>query len=73
MGSTQPSNGFARHIVFRNLVMKNVYNPIIINQRYCPGNGGCPRQLTYVKGAATSSCRYPGGSNSGVVIPRSCL
>ncbi|KAI4298207.1 hypothetical protein L6164_031794 [Bauhinia variegata] len=112
----QPSNGFARDIVFRNLIMNNVYNPIIIDQRYCPGDRGCPRRssgvkisgvtydqirgtslspvainfdcspsnpcrtiklkdtkLTYVKGAATSSCRYATGSNNGAVVPRSCL
>lgn len=39
------SNGYARNIVYRNLIMKNVDNPIIIDQKYCPGNQGCPHQV----------------------------
>lgn len=40
----RPSGGYARNIVFRNLVMRNVGNPIIIDQKYCPNNI-CPRQV----------------------------
>ncbi|XP_074284494.1 polygalacturonase-like [Silene latifolia] len=38
----RPSTGFVRSVTFRNLVMKDVYNPIIIDQKYCP-NFQCPR------------------------------
>jgi polygalacturonase len=41
----RPSNGFVRKVVYKNLIMKNVQNPIIIDQNYCPGNKGCPRQV----------------------------
>ncbi|MED6217558.1 hypothetical protein PIB30_018952 [Stylosanthes scabra] len=111
----QPSNGYARDIVFRNLIMENAYNPIIIDQQYCPGRA-CPHQnsgvkisrvsyedikgtsaspvainfhcsssnpcwgitlqdirLTYLKGSATSSCSNAAGTNTGLVIPKSCL
>lgn len=40
------SNSFVTNISFRNLIMKNVGNPIMIDQKYCPSNQGCPRQVT---------------------------
>jgi polygalacturonase len=42
----KPSNGYARDIEFRNLIMQNVYNPIIIDQRYC-SKRECPHQVGY--------------------------
>lgn len=41
----RPSNGYARNIVFRNIIMRGVFNPIIIDQKYCPDNKGCPNQV----------------------------
>ena len=41
----RPSNGFVRNILFQNIVMRNVENPITIDQNYCPNNQGCPRQV----------------------------
>lgn len=37
----KPSDTYAKTIMFENLQMKNVANPIIIDQKYCPGNN-CP-------------------------------
>ncbi|CAI9108294.1 OLC1v1007863C1 [Oldenlandia corymbosa var. corymbosa] len=45
----RPSTAFVTNIKFRNIIMNNVANPIIIDQNYCPNNQGCPRQTSGVK------------------------
>lgn len=45
----RPSSGFARNILFQHAVMKNVQNPIFIDQNYCPNNEGCPGKVRYQK------------------------
>ncbi|XP_023532007.1 polygalacturonase-like [Cucurbita pepo subsp. pepo] len=40
----RPSKGFVRNILFDNIIMNNVKNPIVIDQNYCPDNKGCPRK-----------------------------
>ncbi|KFK35197.1 hypothetical protein AALP_AA5G253000 [Arabis alpina] len=45
----RPSNGFAKNIRFQHCVMNNVQNPIIIDQKYCPGNDNCPNQVSGIK------------------------
>ncbi|KAF2325608.1 hypothetical protein GH714_031042 [Hevea brasiliensis] len=45
----RPSSGFANNIIFQNIIMKNAYNPIIIDQKYCPSGHGCPNQNSGVK------------------------
>ncbi|KAH6756045.1 Pectin lyase-like superfamily protein [Perilla frutescens var. hirtella] len=37
----KPFKSFAEHVVFKNLEMRNVSNPIIIDQEYCPQRD-CP-------------------------------
>lgn len=39
------SNGFAKNINFQNIVIENAYNPIFIDQYYCPDHKGCPNQV----------------------------
>ncbi|KAL9432082.1 hypothetical protein AB3S75_027158 [Citrus x aurantiifolia] len=38
-----------KNILFQHAVMKNVQNPIIIDQNYCPDNEGCPGKVRYQK------------------------
>lgn len=42
----RPSQAFVKGVVFEHAVMQNVQNPIIIDQNYCPGDRGCPDQVS---------------------------
>lgn len=44
----RPSTGFVRNILFQNIIMKNVENPIIIDQNYCPNDQACPNQVLMI-------------------------
>ncbi|KAK4804037.1 hypothetical protein SAY86_003854 [Trapa natans] len=37
--------GYVTSVSFRNIVMRSVFNPIIIDQDYCPNNNNCPSQV----------------------------
>ena len=37
----RPSTGFVKNVFFQDLIMKNVQNPIIIDQKYCPDHQDC--------------------------------
>lgn len=41
----KPSNGFVNDVLFQNAIMDNVQNPIVIDQKYCPGSKNCPNQV----------------------------
>ncbi|CAI9777084.1 unnamed protein product [Fraxinus pennsylvanica] len=43
----RPSNGFVKYVLFQDVVMVNVENPIIIDQNYCPTTHKCPDQVSY--------------------------
>ncbi|XP_038905664.1 polygalacturonase-like [Benincasa hispida] len=45
----QGGSGYAKNIMFQNVVMKNVSNPIIIDQNYCDKKESCPEQNSAVK------------------------
>lgn len=40
----RPGGSYARNLLFKNLIMRNVAYPIIIDQKYCPDNR-CPHQV----------------------------
>ncbi|TXG48755.1 hypothetical protein EZV62_024630 [Acer yangbiense] len=68
----RPSNGYARNLVFRNIIMNSVYNPIIIDQNYCPDNRGCPRQSSGVKISGVTYKNIKGSSATQVGINFQC-
>ncbi|TKY73013.1 Polygalacturonase protein [Spatholobus suberectus] len=68
----RPSNGYAKDIVFRNLTMQNAYNPIIIDQNYCPTGSACPHQNSGVKISKVSYEHIKGTSASPVAINFGC-
>ena len=45
----RPSNSFVTNVLFQNIIMSNVKNPILIDQNYCPNNKGCPTHSSGVK------------------------
>ncbi|KAK9141409.1 hypothetical protein Scep_011090 [Stephania cephalantha] len=51
----RPSNGFVKGVLFQHAIMKNVKNPIVIDQNYCPHNYNCPNQES---GIRISDVRY---------------
>ncbi|KAL5781048.1 hypothetical protein ACOSP7_006077 [Xanthoceras sorbifolium] len=65
------SNGFARNIVYQNCVMHNVYNPIIIDQNYCPSNQ-CPHQSSGVKISGVTYKNIKGTSATKVAMNFDC-
>ncbi|KAJ0034326.1 hypothetical protein Pint_26370 [Pistacia integerrima] len=68
----RPSNGFAKNINFQNIIMKNAYNPIIIDQYYCPGRKGCPNQSSGVKISGVTYKNIKGTSATKVAINFDC-
>ncbi|KAF2921892.1 polygalacturonase [Oryza sativa Japonica Group] len=41
--------GYAKNIVFQNMIMENVWNPIIIDQNYCDSATPCKEQTSAVQ------------------------
>ncbi|KAL7145683.1 hypothetical protein ABFS83_07G103400 [Erythranthe nasuta] len=68
----RPSNGFVRNISYRNIVMKNVENPIIIDQNYCPNNIGCPLQGSGIKISQVTYQNIQGTSATQVAMAFDC-
>ncbi|GLT89338.1 hypothetical protein SLE2022_073240 [Rubroshorea leprosula] len=68
----RPSIGFARNINFRNIIVKKVYNPIIIDQNYCPSNKNCPNQSSGVKIRGVNFSNIRGTSASQVIMNFVC-
>ncbi|CAN8269999.1 unnamed protein product [Cochlearia groenlandica] len=45
----QGGHGMAKNIIFQDIIMKNVTNPIIIDQNYCDRPEACPEKNTAVQ------------------------
>ncbi|KAK8258691.1 hypothetical protein V6Z11_D13G003700 [Gossypium hirsutum] len=45
----RPSTGFVQGVRFLDSLMRNVQNPIVIDQNYCPHNLNCPNQVSGIK------------------------
>ncbi|KAM3750014.1 hypothetical protein ACB098_04G005300 [Castanea mollissima] len=68
----RPSHGFARNILFQHAVMTNVQNPIVIDQNYCPGNKGCPGQVSGVQISDVTYQDIHGTSATEVAVKFDC-
>ncbi|KAJ8450556.1 hypothetical protein Cgig2_020193 [Carnegiea gigantea] len=68
----QPGNGFVRGIVFQDVLMRNVANPIIIDQNYCPYHKNCPDQESGVKVSDVKYRGIRGTSTTQVAIKLDC-
>ncbi|KAI5670076.1 hypothetical protein M9H77_10440 [Catharanthus roseus] len=68
----RPTTSFVNNINYRNIVMKNVENPIIIDQNYCPNNQGCPKQTSGVKISGVTYQNIQGTSATQVALVFDC-
>ncbi|KAK4476375.1 hypothetical protein RD792_015525 [Penstemon davidsonii] len=68
----QGGKGSARNIVFEDIYMKNVSNPIIINQFYCDKNKRCEKQIDAVAIENIVYKNITGTSASNVAVNFNC-
>ncbi|CAL9108094.1 unnamed protein product, partial [Musa textilis] len=64
--------GQVRGVVFEDALMRNVQNPIIIDQNYCPGNKGCPGQSSGIKISQVKYNNIRGTSATPVAVNFDC-
>ncbi|XP_057498148.1 polygalacturonase-like [Actinidia eriantha] len=68
----QGGSGYAKNIIFQNIVMHNVSNPIIIDQNYCDQDKPCPKQDSAVKIQNVWYKNIKGTSASEIAIKLDC-
>ncbi|ONK75247.1 uncharacterized protein A4U43_C03F14890 [Asparagus officinalis] len=68
----QGGSGYAKHIRFQNVYMKNVQNPIIIDQNYCDSKEPCHQQKSAVHVSDVVYNNIKGTSASDVAIDFEC-
>ncbi|KAF9675581.1 hypothetical protein SADUNF_Sadunf09G0047000 [Salix dunnii] len=68
----QGGSGYAKNIVFQNVVMRNVTNPIIINQNYCDQDNPCTEQTSAVQISNVKYKNIKGTSASDVAVNFDC-
>ncbi|KAG6482911.1 polygalacturonase-like [Zingiber officinale] len=69
-GSNIP--GHVRQVVFQDVLMRNVQNPIIIDQNYCPENRGCPGHNSAIKIDQVQYLNIRGTSATPVAVKFDC-
>ena len=68
----QGGRGYAKNIKFQNIVMKNVTNPILIDQNYCDQDGPCEEQSSAVQVSNVIYNNIKGTSASEVAMKFDC-
>ncbi|KAL0319161.1 UNVERIFIED_CONTAM: putative polygalacturonase [Sesamum angustifolium] len=68
----QGGSGFARNITFENIWMKNVSNPIVIDQYYCDSPETCGNQTSAVSIDSIYFCNIKGTSATEEAIRFAC-
>ncbi|KAK9664958.1 hypothetical protein RND81_14G080000 [Saponaria officinalis] len=68
----RPSNGYVRNVLFQHLTMVNSQNPIIIDQKYCPGNKNCPGQVSGVRISDATYQDIHGTSATPIAVKLDC-
>ncbi|KAL2511659.1 Polygalacturonase QRT2 [Abeliophyllum distichum] len=68
----QGGSGYAKNIVFENVVMQSVSNPIIIDQNYCDQNKPCQNQKSAVQVENVMYKNIRGTSASEVAMKFDC-
>ncbi|CAL1404757.1 unnamed protein product [Linum trigynum] len=66
------TTSFVRNVVFQNIAMENSYNPIIIDQNYCPYNKNCPGMGSGVKITGVTYRNIHGTSASPIAVKFVC-
>ncbi|XP_043696036.1 polygalacturonase-like [Telopea speciosissima] len=68
----KPSYGFVNGVLFQDGIMRNVDNPIIIDQNYCPHTEDCPEQVSGVKISQVTYKNVRGTSATEVAVKFDC-
>ncbi|WCJ19819.1 Pectin lyase-like superfamily protein [Euphorbia peplus] len=68
----QGGRGYARHITFENIIVKNSYNPIIIDQFYCPHKKCSDHKSSAVEVSDIKFKNIKGTSNEKEAVKLAC-
>ncbi|EMS56883.1 Polygalacturonase [Triticum urartu] len=66
------NSGLVDGVAFSDVVMRNVRNPIIVDQNYCPGNVSCPTEGSGIKITNVSYTDVEGTSATPVAVRFNC-
>ncbi|XP_039117766.1 polygalacturonase-like [Dioscorea cayenensis subsp. rotundata] len=68
----RPSNGYVKAITFENILMRDVNNPIIIDQNYCPHGKSCPDKSSGIKISQVMYKNIKGSSATPIAMKFEC-